>query len=283
MRPNLKKKIEKVNELAEKLKNYKVIAIINLEGLRSRQLQKLRRDLKDVLTLEVTTKNNIIRALKKSGIKGLDKLAEHIRGVCGLAFTNENPFKLSFKLMKMTTPAPAKPGQIAPSDIIVNKGPTPFVPGPIISDLSELGIKTKVEGGKLAIIDDVVLVKAGEVINEKQANILSRLGMMPMRTGLNLIAAYEDGNVYSASDLTIDLDDYKDKMQKAYIDAYNLAFNARIPISEVINLLLITAHAHARNLSINTGYITRDNSSELLIIANAKAHALANKIGWEVR
>jgi large subunit ribosomal protein L10 len=183
----------------------------------------------------------------------------------------------------MTTPSPAKPGQLAPIDIIINKGPTPFVPGPIISELSDLGIKTKVEGGKLAVTEDVVIVKEGEEIKENQASIMSRLGMTPMKTGLNLIAAYESGKIFTAKELTIDLDDYRDKISSAYLSAYNLAFNTQIEVIEVINALLMTAHNNARNLAFNTSIITKDNSSELLILANSKAHALVNKIKWEVK
>lgn len=275
MKPAIKRKDEKVKSLSENLKKYKVIAVINLEGLGSSQLQRLRRDLKSSLMLEVTTKNNMVRALKNSKVKGLDKLADSIKGVCGLGLTNDNPFKLSIKLKQMTTPTVAKSGQIAPFDLIVNKGPTSFTPGPVISELSDLGIKTKVEAGKLSIMSDVVLVKAGGEITQAQAGMMARLGMTPMRRGLNLVSAYEAGSVFPASELIINVIDYGKKT--------GLSFSSETPIIEVMNALIGVAVSHVRNLSINAGLITKENSKDLLMIANAKARALADRIKWEVK
>jgi len=282
MKPLIKKKIEKINSLSDELRKHKVIAVINLEGLGSKQLQSLRRDLKDLIKLIITTKNITVRAIKKSGVKNLDKLSEQLKGVCGLAFTNKNPFKLSVKLKSMTTPAPAKQGQAAPFDIIISKGPTPFAPGPIISELSDLGIKTKVKAGKLVVTEDTVIAKQGELIKPNQASIMLRLGMTPMKTGLKLIAAYEKEVVYSGKELIINLDEYRNKISNAYINAYSLAFNTVIPIKEVINALLMTAHNHARNLSLSAGLINKDNAGELLVLAQARARALASETKLEV-
>ena len=49
------------------------------------------------------------------------------------------------------TPAPAKEGQLAPFDIVVPKGPTPFGPGPIIGELQKIGLPAAIEAGKIGI------------------------------------------------------------------------------------------------------------------------------------
>ena len=60
------------------------------------------------------------------------------------------------------TAAPAKPGDIAPEDILVKAGDTPFKPGPIVGELQKAGIPAAIEGGKIVIKKDKVLVKKGE-------------------------------------------------------------------------------------------------------------------------
>ena len=57
--------------------------------------------------------------------------------------------------------APAKPGDIAPEDIIVKEGETPFKPGPIVGELQKAGIPAAIEGGKIVIRKDKVLVEKG--------------------------------------------------------------------------------------------------------------------------
>ena len=62
---------------------------------------------------------------------------------------------------------------------MIHAGPTSFAPGPIISELAAVGIKTKVEGGKLAVIQDTVIVREGQVISQKVSETLKRLDIRP--------------------------------------------------------------------------------------------------------
>ena len=100
---------------------------------------------------------------------GIESLLPHCKGMPALLFTKENPFSL-FKLIKANkSPAPAKPGQKAPTDLKILAGPTPFAPGPVISELAALGLKTKVDAGKINIVADAIVCKEGAVISDKLA------------------------------------------------------------------------------------------------------------------
>lgn len=283
MRASIIKKTDKIKELIKEINNHKVITLVSLEGIPSRELQSLRHKFGDKLKLFITTKNNTIRALKDCKRTGIEELINLFKGSCCIGLSNEDPFKLSVMLKKNKTPSPAKAGQKAPYDILIKAGPTPFVPGPVITDLASVGLKTKVEGGKLAIMADAVIAKQDEVINSLQASIMSRLGLTPMSTGLDLIAAYEEGSVYLAKDLMIDVESYKSKIGEAYLKALNLAFNAEITIPEVINSLIQVAYTQAMNLSFNACIISKENADKLLIKGNAEAIALAGQINWEVK
>src|SRR3989338_2085586 len=110
-----------------------------------------------------------------------------------LLLKKENPFSLYKILKKSKSSASAKAGQIAPRDIIVPAGPTPFTPGPVISEFAALGIKAGVEGGKVAVKQDTTACKEGKPINAPLASMLARLGIEPMEIGLNLVAVFENG------------------------------------------------------------------------------------------
>src|SRR3989338_6461079 len=169
-------KKEIVTSLVKLINQYPIIGIVNMENLPAPQLQAMRAQLRGNFYLTMTKRRLIKLAFEqtKSSKKGIEQLEKHLGGMPALIFTKENPFKLSKTLQKSKSPAPAKAGQIAPKDIMVNKGPTSFAPGPIIGELAMAGIKSGVEGGKVAIKEDSLVVRAGEKIKPKTAEILTR-------------------------------------------------------------------------------------------------------------
>jgi len=182
---------------------------------------------------------------KKENIKELEK---NLEGMPALIFTKENPFNIYKILQKSKSSAPAKPGQKAPKDIIVPAGPTSFAPGPIIGELGQAGIKAGIDGGKVAIKADSLVAKKGEPIKEGVAKVLTRLGIEPMEIGLNLVAVYEDKIIYSNDVLAIDEDEYIGRVSEASSYAYNLAFEIKYPIQEIIEMLLAKAEMEAKSL-----------------------------------
>ena len=107
-----------------------------------------------------------------------------------LIITGEDPFKLFKTLKKSESDAYAKPGQETPIDIVVKAGATEFGPGPMLSEFGALGVKTKLEKGKITVLNDAVILKKGEVITPQVASIMQKLDIKPIRIGmlyLNLI------------------------------------------------------------------------------------------------
>ena len=149
-----KKKL--VQDLIALMKANPIIGVVNLENLPAQQLQNMRAMLrsKDVI-LTMARKKLLNLALKESGLKNIEKLQEKVRGMPALLFTKNNPFALASLIQKNKSEAPAKAGQVAPDDINVSAGMTNFIPGPIISELAAVGIKTKVTEGKLEIIAEI--------------------------------------------------------------------------------------------------------------------------------
>lgn len=245
-------KKEIVSSLVNLMAEYPIIGVVNMENLPAPQLQTMRAQLRGKFHLTMTKRRLIKLAIEqaKASKKGFEQIESYLGGMPALIFTKENPFKLSKTLQKSKSPAPAKSGQTAPRDIIVQKGATPFAPGPIIGELALAGIKSGVESGKVAIKEDTTVVKAGEKIKPKVAEILTRLGIQPMEVGLDLVAVYENGLIYGRDVLSVDEKEYLSRLSNASRWAFNLAVEAAYPTKQTIKVLLGKAHNDAKNLGV---------------------------------
>ncbi len=243
---NKKKKVEFTKKLIEE---YPVIGIADVTNLPALQLQNIRFKLKPDIITTMIKKRLVKIAMENSEKQNIKELENHLKGIPLLIFSKQDSFKLSKRLRKNRSNAPAKPGQIAPDDIIVPAGATEFTPGPIIGELGKLGLKTSVEGGKIAIQEDKVVVKAGEEIKEDVAGVLSKLGIEPMKIGLNLIATYDNGTIFTRDVLSIDDEKYIGDLNTAISQAFNLTINITYPTKENIKLLISKGSVEAETLN----------------------------------
>ncbi|MEA3255871.1 MAG: 50S ribosomal protein L10 [Candidatus Altiarchaeota archaeon] len=267
-------KIKEVENLAGQIKESKVVGLMNINGIPSKQFQEIRRGLRGKAELKVTKNSIIKRALEK---KKLD-LGGYVQGQTGIIFTDLDPFKLS-KLMSSTkTSVPAKPGNIANKDIIIPAGDTPFKPGPIIGELQKAGIKAKIEGGKIVVTEDSLVVRGGEVISADLANVLGRLGVEPMEICPEINAVYDGEVVYTGDILRIDDEKTVTDLQNAYQQSLNLALNAEVHNSVTVNLFLRKAFSDAISLAVNTEVINKESIGFLLSKADMEMHSLASRI-----
>ncbi|MBT4539101.1 50S ribosomal protein L10 [Candidatus Woesearchaeota archaeon] len=265
-----------VKQLTKDIKDYPIVGVVNFENLPAQQLQNMRAMLKEQgVKIQMARKKLLKLALKESGKEHIDELSAKIKGMPALIFSKSNPFTLYATIQKNKSEAPAKAGQISPRDIEVKAGATNFAPGPIISELAAVGIKTKVDGGKLAITDDVTVAKEGDVITAKLAETLKRLDIKPIEIGLDLVAVWEDGTVFAAKQLHVDEEEYFNNFTQAHQWAINLAVEAAIPTSATTEMLLQKAFNEAKAAALEAVYIT-DETKELLL-ARSEQQALSVK------
>jgi large subunit ribosomal protein L10 len=144
--------------------------------------------------------------------------------------------------------APAKAGTIAISDVLVPAGNTGFTPGPIISQLGEVGLPTRVESGSIWITKDSVAVKKGDKISSTLAIILSRLGIEPFEVQLRLASAYENGEIVSGDVFDIDEERVINQLREAHQYAVNLTVFAGIVNEDTVTLLVTKAEREATAL-----------------------------------
>jgi large subunit ribosomal protein L10 len=268
-------KKDEVKEIKRLIKEYPVIGVVNTGSVPGKQIQKIRASMRDEETqIKMSRKRLLKRALKGASKEGVEGLSDHITGQAGLLFSKTNPFKIYKTLEKNKTRASAKANSIAPADISISKGETSFPPGPILSELQQGGIPAAIQGGKVVIKQDKVIVKAGEKISAAVANALARLEIEPVEIKLDLLAAYEEGTTYTPDLLAVDTEKIKLDLATAYQQAINLSVNSAYLTKETAPIAISQAASLARNLAINAGIFEKEVIDAILANAYAKASAL---------
>lgn len=273
---NEKKQI--IQDYINLIKEYPIIGTVNMENLPAPQLQNMREQLRDTIILKVSKRRLIKIALENSGKNDINKLISHLKGQPALLFTRENPFKLFKTLEKSKSSAPAKGGQISPKDIIVPKGPTSFAPGPIIGELGMIGIKAGIENGKVAIKEDSLVVKEGEVIKQNVASILTRLKIKPMEIGLNITAMFEAGDIFTKNILSVDEKEYINNITQAHNWSFNLSIEAGIYNKETVEFMVVKVFSDSKSLAISQDILTDATIGYILSKAETQMLTLKSKV-----
>ncbi len=280
--PSWKK--EEVERLTKLLKVSPVVAVVDIENIPSFQMQQMRARLRGSVNLIVSRNTLIERALDaiSSEREGITKLKGYLSGQTALVTTDLNPFKLYKRMEATKTKAPARGGDIAPENIKVERGDTPFKPGPIVGDLQKAGIPASIQSGKVKINKTKVVAKKGEEISSDLAKMLTRLDINPITVGLDLKIAYEEGTFFDSDTLDIDTQRYFDGIKKAAQSAFNLSVNAAYPTSLNIEPLIMKAHRDAFSLAFNTDIIVDETVKLKLSQAHRDLLSLAAKIDPDV-
>jgi len=244
-------KREEVEQIKELANSHELIGLVDIYGIPAKQFQQIRRNLHGNAVVKVARNTLVAHAFNELGGHFLDlnnKVSEH----SALIFAAGNPFKLYKSLEQTKTQRSAKAGETTPVDIVVPAGPTSFKPGPIVGELNSAGIPAAIDGGKVKIKETKTVVKAGQVVNAKQADVLVKLDIKPMPVGLNLTAVCYEGEIYLPDVLAIDDEAYKAKITLAASQAFNLAVNAAVPTAStaVTEAQIAKAVREARNLGV---------------------------------
>lgn len=266
-------KDSEVAEIKENITRHMVFAVVSIQGIPARQFQKIRAELRGVAKLKVA-RNTLIDLAFREISGNVVELFKSVKGQTALIFTNENPFKLFQLLEKSKTPAPAKGGDIAPQDIVIEKGRTNFRPGPIVGELQNVGIPAAIEKGKVIIRENKVIVKKGEKISPRIADVLQRLEINPMEVGLYLRAAYDGDTIYTSEDLAVDITAYFNQFMRAASNAFHLAMNIGYPNEMTIKPLLQKGLIEARGLAVKAEIFEPEVMEALLLKNHSEALAI---------
>ncbi|MEA3325640.1 MAG: 50S ribosomal protein L10 [Euryarchaeota archaeon] len=270
-------KVDEIESIKQLVSKYSVVGVAGIRDIPAKQLQEMRRNMKDVVKIRIYRNNLIHRALDESN-SDLSPMGSSVGDQTALVFTDLNPFKL-FQLLKSSkTEAPIRAGAIAPADITVAEGPTSFAPGPIVGDLQNAGIPARIDKGKVMIRETKVVAHKGEAVSHALSEMLSRLEIYPMTVGFDLRSVYDDGTILEADALDIDEAKYATDIATATTGAFNLAIAIAYPTPATVSTLLAKAASDARNLAINSAIPEPAIIDLLLSKAQSSAMALAGSI-----
>jgi large subunit ribosomal protein L10 len=272
-----KKKRLMYQEMMKFPKEYRALAISNLNKVRGSQLMQLRKKFRGDIKLRVVKNKVVLRAFEKIGdVPRLPEFSNRLEGQCLLLFTNTNPFRLNLLFDKSKIFLPAKGGDIAPTEIIVYAGNTGITPGPVLSEFKEANVPTKIDQGSIWVVKDTRVARPGDQISQKLASLLSKLGVKPIEAGISVSCALADGLLFTEQDLRIDLDAFVKEVAKGAFEGLNLAIVCGYLTPETVGPLILQAGHEALNLSVSVGYITDETVKSILSSAHAQSLSVSN-------
>ena len=242
------KKKTLISELLDLIKKKKTILIASIKNIPSSQYQEISKKLRGKAIVKVPKKSMIFRALDNSGIEEIKKLKSHVKDSTAILFSDMESFELAAELVSKRSPARAKQGQEAPSDIEIPEGPTDLIPGPAISELGALGIKIQIEKGKIIIKEPKVIVKEGEKISQAAAELMNKLGIKPFSIGFIPLAAFDAKERKLYLEIKIDREGTLKELKDSFSRALGFAVGISYISHDTIKFLIQKAAMQDRAL-----------------------------------
>jgi len=274
----LQQKSSEVEEIVDVLKDCKSVGIASLRKVRASQLQELKKSMKGQVIFKVL-KNTLVKlAIEEMKQDELTQLEEYLEGSNVFMFTELNPFKLAILLEKGKVKTFAKAGDLAAMDVVIPVSNTGQPPGPVISQLNAVGLPTKIENGSVWVSKDTLVARRGEVISDRLASVLSKLGMKTVELGISLRAAYDNGLIITGEQLIVDVAATQRSVETSNQEAFALALEIGYTCKDTIKPLLQRAHQKAIALSVSAAIPTKETIGDIIRKANAEMTSLNSAI-----
>lgn len=202
------KKEAYVAKLDNLFNTYSSLFLIGVDNVGSQQLHDVRRKLRGTAEI-IMGKNTMIRRYLRVAMEekpDLEKLIPHIVGNVGFVFTNTDLSEVLESLTADRVAAPAKPGAIAPCEVVIPSGPTGMEPGKT-AFFQALGIPTKITRGSIEITSDVPLFATGDKVGPSEAILLNMMNISPFTYGIVVKTVFNEGDCFAPELLSIGDDD----------------------------------------------------------------------------
>jgi len=261
------------------LKKGGTFAVIDIHGVPAGAMLGMRAGLRSSMSIQVAKKRLMKLAWEAAGNDFADLEALYSSAVQpALVQTDMNSFEVYSELKKTEAGRAAKPGDVAPHDIIVEKMNTGMPPGPIVGELNSVGIPAKIVKGSVEIQKKVTILKEGEVFEGDLGLMLSKIGINPIVTGLRLCGTIEDGTRFEPATLDIDYEQFEADLISFGAGAFNLACNISWFTPQTTPTLISKASGEALALALEAAITTADTMPHLVGRANRSAMGIAGSL-----
>lgn len=273
-------KKDTVKDLVDLLKSGDTLAVIDIHGVPAGAMIGMRKDLRGSMKIQVAKKQLMKIAWDQCGFKAeqLEKLFEAAVQPALVSSASLNSFALFTELKKTEAGRAAKPGDIAPYQIVVEKMDTGMPPGPIVGDLNSVGIPAKIMGGSVQIQKRTVVLEEGEVFEGEMGMMLSKIGINPIVTGLKLCGTMEDGTMFEPATLDIDYDQFNSDLINYAAGAFNLACNITWFTSQTMPTLVAKASGEALAVAVEAAVVNDTTAPHIIGRANRAALGIAGSL-----
>ncbi len=276
LRPAIARKKEETDKVSELVSGRRTLMLISAERVRASLLNEMRDEFVGRLTIKYTKPSILRRALESKGDQSLKELAQkYIKGSTILVLSDEEPFRVAREFRKKAVQLPAKAGDVASDEVVVEPGNTGLPPGPVISELNEAGIPTRIETGSVWVTKRTVVAKSGDIISARLASALSKLGMKPIRSYLRPKCAWYAGSILEGSILETSLEEVTTQLTSSWNAGIALAIAAGIFMKDSVYVLLSRAGAEATALAKSISFGASESAA--FSIATEKDEASTSK------
>ena len=272
-------KLDEVEHLVELFKKYKVVAVIEVAHINDKQIQDVRKKLRDKAIFRMSKKSLQIRAIEKfkkeSKKPNLDELTKNIAAQTSFAFTNMDPFELKRIFEENKWMVPAKPEEVTPVDIWVPEGDTGLPTGQVISELNmTLRLPTRIQNDTIWVREETKTHSAGDFVSIKQAAVLKKLGITPVESIIKIHFAWNDGEIIPDEVLYMDMEALQQEVLSCYYDAQKVALELGVIDTETLEPLVQKASREAINLLIELDIFDDSLVDEFVRRAERNANAI---------
>ena len=240
----------------------------------------MRADLRKNMKIQVAKKRLMKIAWARAGFNAeeLDELYASAVQPALISSSSLNSFEMFSALKKTEAGRAAKPGDVAPYQIVVDKMDTGMPPGPIVCDLNSVGIPSKIMGCSVQIQKRTVILEEGEVFEGDLGMMLSKIGINPMVTGLRLCGTLEGGTLFAPTTLDIDYEQFETDLISYAAGGFNLACNITWFTTQTMPTLLAKASREALAVALEAAVATADTLPHLVARAHVSALGVAGTL-----
>jgi large subunit ribosomal protein L10 len=272
-------KLDEVDHLVELFKKYKVVAVIEVANINDKQIQDVRKKLRDKAIFRMSKKSLQIRAIEKfkkeSKKPNLDELTKNIAAQTSFAFTNMDPFELKRVFEENKWMVPAKPDEETPVDIWVPEGDTGLPTGQVISELNmTLRLPTRIQNDTIWVREETKTHSAGDFVSVKQAAVLKKLGVTPVESIIKIHFAWYDGEIIPDEVFYMDMGALQQDILSCYYTAQKVALEFGIIDTETLKPLIQKAHRESLNLLMELDIFDEAMVDEYMRRAELNANAI---------
>jgi len=249
------RKIDYFRRSTSLLQDFSKILVVTVDNVGSSHMQNIRKSLRGEAVL-LMGKNTLMRKAMREYAKEnpqIEPLISHLRGNIGLVLVNGDIHEVKKKLLSNIVGAYAKIGSTSPCDVIVPKGDTGMDPSKT-AFFQALSIQTKINKGKIEIINDINLMRIGDKVSSSQAALLQMLNIKPFNYGCKIQIVYDNGQCFHPSILELTDSDILERFQRGVQRITSVSLATGIPTVSSVPHVVANAYQKLIAVALSSNY-----------------------------